>query len=196
MARRKSTLLGSKRNTTDNALLMTVGFLGGLGTDAFYSSLRLPGYNSNIPSCNQLTFGDMLQLMIFGSLTFIGVLYTRRNLANFAFGLFAGKLFPSVFTASFSEYGVPRYLLFDIDQSTGNIVPKFNITETLGGIADGLGSINSQADKIGDQINKNLTGQLRNIPGLNLEKKAGLARAYATQLIGASPIDRDYEVYS
>ena len=160
MGRRSKALTGGTK-AGHNAMIMLVGFGGGLISDALLYSLKMPGYDNKIPTCDALTMGDIGQLLFYGFMTFLGTLYHRQDLSAFSFGLLSGKLFPSVITSALAQYGVGRYVVMGLDRETGKLTPFTNVTETLTG-----------GGKIIDK-------GLPNIPGVNTEE-AKLAMAFHT----------------
>jgi hypothetical protein len=101
-------------------MLMIVGVVGGLIADMIWYSLGLPGYNVPIQGCQTITLGDAIQLGGTGALTFFGFLTKSRDIPAFTFGLMLGGLFPKIVTKAI---GIPRYGIFDIDVTTGQISP-------------------------------------------------------------------------
>ena len=112
---------------TGVVVLMTVGIVGGIIADMMWYSLGLPGYNVPLQGCDSLTMGDAVQIGATGGLTFAGFLSKSKDIPAFTFGLMMGGLFPKVLTKAF---GLPRYLLFDMDQATGQITPMGTLRGT------------------------------------------------------------------
>src|SRR5215212_8231495 len=73
MGRKAKSLTGGTK-ASHNALIMTVGFFGGTISDVLLYSLKFPGYDSKIATCDALTLGDIGELLFFGFLTWIGTI--------------------------------------------------------------------------------------------------------------------------
>jgi len=163
MGRKAKSLTGGTK-ASHNALIMTVGFFGGTISDVLLYSLKFPGYDSKIATCDALTMGDIGELLFFGFLTWIGTLYNRRDLSAFSFGLLAGKLFPTVFTPALP--GVSRYVAFDLDRATGHITPGFSATEKVGQTGQFFKDLPSNAGKFVGDIPGQVASGIQQIPGI------------------------------
>lgn len=100
-------------------LLMGVGL--GFISDAMWYSLGLPGTKSAIKGCDMLKEGDVLQLLLAGGLTLLGFMMNIKILPPIMFGTTFGMLIPKIVTP---YLGLPRYILFDYDPTTGSINPR------------------------------------------------------------------------
>ena len=110
-------------NPTDVSAFLLLGGIGGVVFDMFYASTGLPGFDDELPSCQRLKFGDIIQIGL-ESLVLLGSLYTKSDkLRSFASGLLFGGLIPKL-----SALNGPRYILFDLDPATGAIMPVGRLT--------------------------------------------------------------------
>lgn len=119
--------MGKAAGGTNVIVLMTIGVVGGIIVDMMWNSLGLPGYNVPLTGCDALSLGDAVQIAATGGITFLGFLTKSKDIPAFTFGLMLGGLFPKVMTKA---VGLPRYLLFDIDLTTGGISPVANLRGT------------------------------------------------------------------
>lgn len=136
---RRSKIISGGSKASHNSMLMAVGFGGGIISDAVLYSLKIPGHNVKIASCDALTLGDIYEIVFFGFLTWIGVLYNRHDLSAFSYGLLAGKLFPTVITPAVP--GVGRYIIFDLDRATGAIKPGLSVSDSVTTASDSVAKI-------------------------------------------------------
>lgn len=112
---------GTGGTTGSTFVPMIVGYFAGFIVDALYNALGLIGYNEKVDDCKNISKGDLYQIGGFMGLTMLSFFMKNWSVAAFAFGVSAGSLTPKVATI----YGLPRYLLFNIDTGTGSISPLF-----------------------------------------------------------------------
>lgn len=110
---------GTGGTTGSTFVPMIVGYFAGFVVDALYNMLGLFGYNEKINNCSNISKGDLYQIGGFMGLTMLSFFMKNWSVAAFAFGVSAGSLTPKVATI----YGIPRYLLFNIDTNTGSLSP-------------------------------------------------------------------------
>lgn len=114
-----------------NVGIMVTGMAIGMGGDAVYGIMGLPGYNEKIPNCSAITVGDALQILLYSGFTLVGVLTNSVAIPAFTAGLLIGKLIPTIVTPAF---GLPRYIIVDFDPQSGSLTPSFRAPEiALGG---------------------------------------------------------------
>lgn len=109
-----------------NVGILTVGVALGMGGDAIYGIMGLPGYNENIPNCQAITVGDALQILLYAGFTLVGVLTNSVAIPAFTSGLLIGKLIPTIVTPAF---GLPRYIIVDFDPQSGSLTPAIRAPE-------------------------------------------------------------------
>lgn len=110
---------GTGGTTGSTVVPMIVGYFAGFIVDALYNALGLFGYNEKVNNCSNISKGDLYQIGGFMGLTMLSFFMKNWSIASFAFGVSAGSLTPKVATI----YGLPRYLLFNIDTNTGSLSP-------------------------------------------------------------------------
>ena len=124
--RRKGRSVSLNVGPGQNVGIMTVGVALGMGGDAIYGIMGLPGYNENIPNCQAVTVGDALQILLYAGFTLVGVLTNSVAIPAFTSGLLIGKLIPTIVTPAF---GLPRYIIVDFDPASGSLTPSFRAPE-------------------------------------------------------------------
>ena len=110
---------GTGGSTGSTVVPMIVGYFAGFIFDALYNMLGLFGYNEKINNCAAFSKGDFYQVAGFMGLTMLSFFLKNWSIASFAFGVAAGSITPKLA----ASYGLPRYLLFNIDQKTGSLSP-------------------------------------------------------------------------
>lgn len=120
----RSPIKGIVSGPMGTVTFMVFGIVGGIIIDIMWNSLGLPGYNTPLRGCDTLTMGDAIQMGTTSGLTFFAFLSKTPQIPAFTFGLMMGGLFPKVITKAMN---LPRYGLFDLDISTGQITPMANL---------------------------------------------------------------------
>jgi hypothetical protein len=111
--------MGKKSGGTENIMSAIAGSVGAVIGDFVWNSMRLPGYAE--PSALKfLSMGDVYQMGATSALTGFGFSKGCSRIAPLAYGAFATQVLTKVIIPAF---GLPRYLLFDIDKK-GRLVPE------------------------------------------------------------------------
>lgn len=148
---------GSGGTTGSTITPMVVGYFAGFIFDALYNMLGLFGYNQKVNNCNAFSMGDLYQMGGFMGLTMLSFFMKNWSIASFAFGVAAGSITPKLA----ASYGLPRYLLFNIDSSTGTLSP-------LGG---GIRNITGGDNKQGSKAMAAVTDLSQNVSPLEMKKE-------------------------
>lgn len=104
---------------TENMMSAIAGSVGAIIGDFVWNSMRLPGYNE--PSkLKFLSMGDVYQFGATSTITGLGFSKGCSRLAPLGYGALATQVLTKIIIPAF---GLPRYLLFDIDKK-GRLVPE------------------------------------------------------------------------
>ena len=91
--------------------LVIVGVIFGAVIDAGYQLYKGPLWDTPSPFGPKIFMGDLIQLGLYGFMTFMGIANGRGDLTSFGFGLGSGKLATSIILPSMNQ---KRYIIFDI----------------------------------------------------------------------------------
>lgn len=117
----------SERGSSDVTTYIVLGGIIGIVTDMAYYSLKMPGSNTRLNTCERLTRGDVYQIAAESLLVILSLYSNSYRLQGFTNGMLFGGLIPKINALNGS-----RYLLYDLSDD-GAIVPVAQLPDLFGG---------------------------------------------------------------
>lgn len=158
---------GTGGTTGSTITPMIVGYFAGFIFDALYNMLGLFGYNQKISKCDAFSMGDIYQMGGFMGLAMLSFFLKNWSVASFAFGVAAGSITPKLA----ASYGLPRYILFNIDQNTGSVSPLGGGIRNLTGGGGGGGTNNTNNTNTGSKSMAAMNDLSKNVSPVEMKKE-------------------------
>jgi hypothetical protein len=162
--------VGVGGSTGSTVIPIIIGYLSGFAFDALYNMLGLFGYNEKIANCGAFSKGDLYQLGGFMGLTLLSFIMKNWSITAFAFGVAAGSITPKLA----ASYGLPRYLLFNIDKNSGSLSPLGGGIRSITGDASGNTNPQNKITQVGGSGSKAMAAindLSKNVSPLEMKKE-------------------------